>query len=82
MMLAMLNGRSWDDWIAEYEQGHQHPMNRKTHTLGIPMIILSLPLFLVAFAWHKALWAALGLFVAGWTGSSSGMRLKESRRSF
>lgn len=67
MMLAMLGGRSWDSWIAEYEQGHQHPMNRMTHTFGIPMIILSLPLFLFGLAWHTALWVALGLFVTGWT---------------
>ena len=66
MMLAMLSGRSWDDWTAEYEQGHQHPMNRKTHAFGIPMIVLSLPLFLFGFAWHTALWVAMVLFVTGW----------------
>jgi uncharacterized membrane protein YGL010W len=67
MMLAMLSGRSWDSWIAEYAQSHQHPVNRMTHMFGIPMIIVSQPLFLSGFLWHTALWVALGFFLAGWT---------------
>ena len=31
-------GRSWDAWIADYAKSHQHPVNRLTHTVGIPMI--------------------------------------------
>ncbi|WP_263367139.1 DUF962 domain-containing protein [Edaphobacter bradus] len=62
----MLGGRSWESWIAEYSQSHQHPLNRLTHTFGIPMIILSLALFVVAIVWHGVLWWAVGLFVVGW----------------
>jgi hypothetical protein len=29
----MLGGRSWESWIAEYSQSHQHPLNQLTHTL-------------------------------------------------
>ncbi len=47
-------------WIDRYRRDHTHPVNRATHTLGIPMIVLSLPLLL----WHWKL--ALGLFVGGW----------------
>lgn len=62
----MMDGRSWDEWIDEYSESHQHPMNKLTHTLGIPMIVLSLlmiiPSFFVAGLWR---WS-LGLFILGW----------------
>ena len=34
----MMGGRSWDDWIEEYSEGHQNPVNRLCHSFGIPMI--------------------------------------------
>lgn len=62
----MMGGRSWDEWIAEYSESHQHPVNRITHTFGIPMIVLSivliLPSLFVPYLWM----VALGLFVIGW----------------
>lgn len=62
----MLAGRSWDDWVSSYAKSHQHPVNRICHTLGIPMIALSIPLLLVLFV-RPALWPLpLGLFVVGW----------------
>jgi len=62
----MLAGRSWDDWIARYGHSHQHPVNRLCHTLGIPLIVLSLPLFLAAPI-VEGLWPVpVGLFVLGW----------------
>ncbi len=51
----MLGGRTWDQWIAQYGGSHQHPINRLCHTLGIPLIALSLPLFLVALV-VRGLW--------------------------
>ena len=36
----MLNGRSWEDWIARYSQSHQNRWNQLTHTFGIPMIVI------------------------------------------
>lgn len=61
-----MGGRTWDEWIEEYSESHQHPMNRLMHTFGIPMILLSLllviPSFFVAGLWR----IALLLFVAGW----------------
>jgi len=62
----MLGGRSWESWIAEYSESHQHPLNRLTHTFGIPMIIVSLVMFVVAIFWHSVLWYAVALFVVGW----------------
>jgi uncharacterized membrane protein YGL010W len=63
---GMFGGRSWESWIAQYSESHQHPVNRMTHTFGIPMILLSLPLFAASLVWHHLLWVALGLFVVGW----------------
>jgi uncharacterized membrane protein YGL010W len=62
----MLKGRSWDDWIAQYAQSHQNPWNRLTHTFGIPMIVVSIALALLALVW-PGLWPwAAALFVLGW----------------
>ena len=62
----MMGGKSWDEWIEEYAESHQHPVNKLTHTIGIPMIgaaILLIPLcVLVAGFWR----ISLGLFVIGW----------------
>src|SRR5260370_41148524 len=63
----MLGGRSWDSWIAEYSESHQHPLNRLTHTFGIPIIMLSLPLLVAGIVWRGALWVGVALFVVGWT---------------
>jgi uncharacterized membrane protein YGL010W len=62
----MLSGRSWDSWIAEYAESHQHPLNRLTHTFGIPMIMASLVLAVLGVVWHGLWWVALELFVGGW----------------
>jgi uncharacterized membrane protein YGL010W len=62
----MLAGKSWDQWITEYEAGHRNPVNRACHRVGIPLIVLSLPLFLLGFFWQAWLVPALALFVMGW----------------
>jgi uncharacterized membrane protein YGL010W len=54
------------DWIAEYSQSHQHPVNRACHTVGIPMIAASLPLFAVAAVRRKGWALPTTLFGAGW----------------
>lgn len=62
----MLAGRSPDDWVARYSRSHQNPFNRLCHTIGIPLIVVSLPLF-AALPFAPALWPApAALFVAGW----------------
>ncbi len=62
----MLGGRPWSEWIAQYSQSHQHPVNRFCHTLGIPLIALSIVLGIVAI-FVSSLWpVALTLFVLGW----------------
>jgi uncharacterized membrane protein YGL010W len=49
-----------EDWIEKYQKDHTHPMNRATHMVGIPMIVVSL-----VAVWF-APWVGVGLFVVGW----------------
>lgn len=59
-------GKSWQHWITEYGHSHQHPINRICHKIGIPLILISLPLF-VAGIWSSSLLiAGLFVFVMGW----------------
>lgn len=46
--------------MEDYKAKHRHPLNRLTHSIGIPMIVVSLPLFFFNWRW------ALALFVVGW----------------
>ena len=48
-------------FIENYKAKHQHPLNRMSHNIGIPMIVISLPLFFFNWRW------ALLLFFVGWT---------------
>lgn len=54
------------DWLARYNESHQHPVNRACHTVGIPMIVLAVPLAGFAFVQPVLWWPALLLFVLGW----------------
>jgi uncharacterized membrane protein YGL010W len=62
----MLGNRTWEQWIAQYAGSHQHPLNRLCHTIGIPLIALSLPLFVVALFVDRFWPIPVTLFVAGW----------------
>ena len=62
----MLGGKSTEQWIEEYSHSHQNPVNKLTHKIGIPMIALSLPLFLIA-VFVRGLWVLPTiLFGGGW----------------
>ena len=72
----MLGGRRWDEWISRYERSHQNPVNRFCHTVGIPLIVLSLPLLLLS-VWVDGLWTVgLGLFLLGWIFQFAGHALE------
>ena len=61
-----MGGRSWNDWIEQYSTSHRNAVNRACHTVGIPMIAISLLLIPVA-VWLPSWWkAAAVLFVGGW----------------
>jgi uncharacterized membrane protein YGL010W len=54
------------DWIGEYSQSHQHPVNRACHTVGIPLIAASLPLFAVAAVRRQGWKIPAAMFTVGW----------------
>lgn len=62
----MLGGKTWEQWIEEYERGHQHPFNRASHRIGIPVLLLSLPLCAGGILWRPLLDAGAVLFAVGW----------------
>jgi uncharacterized membrane protein YGL010W len=64
--MALGSSRGWDEWIAEYAQSHQHPANRLCHTIGIPMIALSIIVLVPAIVFRPLWKVAAGLFVLGW----------------
>lgn len=49
-----------ESFIESYKAKHQHPLNRLTHNIGIPLIVVSL--VVVFFSWKLA----LAMFVVGW----------------
>ena len=49
-----------ESFIENYKAKHTHPLNKLTHSIGIPMIVVSLPLFFFNWRW------ALSLFIIGW----------------
>ncbi|HET6282369.1 MAG TPA: DUF962 domain-containing protein [Polyangia bacterium] len=64
--MALMSTRTWDEWISQYSKSHQNPVNRWCHTIGIPMIALSVPLFVMAI-FVSGLWALPALlFGVGW----------------
>jgi len=55
-----------EDLVSQYASSHQHPVNRLCHTVGIPLIVVSIAL-LATSIFIAGLWRiALGLFVLGW----------------
>jgi uncharacterized membrane protein YGL010W len=47
-------------FMENYRAKHRHPLNKLTHNIGIPLIVISLPLFFFNWRW------ALSFFVVGW----------------
>jgi uncharacterized membrane protein YGL010W len=64
--MALFSTRTWQDWIAEYERAHQHPVNRLSHTLGIPSVATSVALAPVSIFVPALRPVVVGLFGVGW----------------
>jgi uncharacterized membrane protein YGL010W len=62
--------------LEKYRRDHQHPVNKFTHAIGIPLIIISLPWFF--FNWKTALF----LFVLGWVFQFIGHWFEGKKPSF
>ncbi|HLV86961.1 MAG TPA: DUF962 domain-containing protein [Candidatus Sulfotelmatobacter sp.] len=66
MIRPMLGGFTSEQWIAQYARSHQHPVNRLCHTCGIPLILISLAVFVAGIFRHHLWIYAAALFVIGW----------------
>jgi len=64
------------EFIDNYKSKHRHPLNKFSHTIGIPMIVLSLPMFFVS--WR----GALVVFVAGWIFQFVGHAIEGNQPAF
>ena len=65
-----------ESFIENYTAKHQHPLNTLTHSIGIPLILISLPLFLFSWRW------ALALFLFGWLLQFVGHAIEGNRPAF
>lgn len=65
-----------ESFVDNYKAKHQHPVNKLTHSVGIPMIIVSLPLLFFSWRW------ALGLFISGWILQFVGHAVEGNRPAF
>lgn len=62
----MMSGKTWGERLGRYEKSHQHPVNRLCHLVGIPLIALSVPLFIV-IPFIPDFWPVPAiLFISGW----------------
>ena len=64
--MALFSEKSWEEWVSEYAESHRHPVNRMLHTLGIPLIVLSIISLPFAFVWPGLCKVDLALFIMGW----------------
>ncbi len=62
----MWGGKTSEQWVQQYASSHQHPVNRLCHSFGIPIIVISVAMFVISI-WYRPLldWSIL-LFLAGW----------------
>ena len=63
-------------FVEYYRAKHRHPLNKLSHSIGIPLILLSLLSFF--FSWRLA----LALFVAGWVFQFVGHAIEGNRPAF
>ncbi len=63
-------------FMENYKAKHQHPLNKLTHNIGIPMIVISLPLFFFNWRW------ALALFIVGWIFQFIGHAIEGNQPAF
>lgn len=62
----MLSGKPWHEWVHQYELGHLHPVNKTMHIIGIPMIAVSIPLFVIV-PFIPDFWPIpVTMFAVGW----------------
>ena len=65
-----------DSFTENYKAKHRHPLNKLAHSIGIPIILISLPLFFFNWRW------ALALFVVGWAFQKIGHLIEGNQPAF
>ena len=65
-----------ESFIENYKAKHQHPLNKLSHSIGIPVIVISLPLFFISWRW------ALGLSIVGWAFQFLGHLIEGNQPAF
>ena len=65
-----------ETFVANYKAKHQHPLNKLMHSIGIPLIVISLPLFFFTWRW------ALGFFIVGWIFQFIGHAIEGNQPAF
>ncbi|MGA9997061.1 MAG: DUF962 domain-containing protein [Pyrinomonadaceae bacterium] len=65
-----------ESFTENYKEKHRHPLNRLMHSIGIPMIVVSLPLFFWNWRW------ALALFIVGWIFQFIGHAIEGNQPAF
>jgi uncharacterized membrane protein YGL010W len=77
--MALINlDREWTDLMHQYQGDHQDPRNQFCHTIGIPLIIASIPVGLSIVG----LPVAAGMFTVGWGFQFAGHAFEGKKPSF
>jgi uncharacterized membrane protein YGL010W len=75
--MSLAGGRGMpESFVENYKAKHRHPLNKLSHSIGIPLILISLPLFFLSWRW------ALALFVAGWVFQFIGHAIEGNQPAF
>ena len=64
-----------ETFLENYKAKHQHPL-RLMHSIGIPLIVISVPLFFFTWRW------AVGLFIVGWIFQFMGHAIEGNQPAF
>jgi uncharacterized membrane protein YGL010W len=65
-----------DSFVDNYKSKHRHPLNRLSHWIGIPMIVVSVPLFFFSWRW------GLAFFAVGWVFQFIGHAIEGNQPAF
>ncbi len=65
-----------DSLVDNYKARHRHPLNKLSHSIGIPLIVVSLLLFFFSWRW------SLVLFVVGWAFQFLGHAIEGKQPAF
>lgn len=80
--MSLMGERTSEQWIAQYAASHQHPVNRFCHTLGIPLIVISIAWVAIAWFASAPLWMPVVLFAVGWALQFIGHAFEGKRPEF